>query len=213
MNPRRGVLITFEGVEGCGKSTLLVGLTKRLEEEGLPVTVSREPGGTALGESIRQVVLDARHPSVNPWSELFLMLAARAQVVQEVLRPALQRREIVLCDRYGDSSTVYQGAGRGLGMEKVEGLNTVATGGLVPDLTFLVDLDPLRGQTRMGARPRDRMENEAVEFHHRVRQGYLELARGNPTRFTVLDGELAPSRLLEAAWEGILELRSGQDLW
>ncbi len=213
MYPRRGVLITFEGVEGCGKSTLLDGLAARLEEAGLPVRRSREPGGTPLGEDVRRLVLDARHRRVNPWSELFLMLAARAQLVQEVLRPAMESRQIVLCDRYGDASTAYQGVGRGLGLETVERLNELATGGLVPDVTFLVDLDPAEGQRRMGDRARDRLEREKTAFHESVREGYLELARRHRGRFEVLDGALPPASLLEEAWARLEDFRRRERLW
>ncbi len=212
MKPRRGILISFEGVEGCGKSTLLEGVARRLTAEDLPVILTREPGGTPLGEGIRRLVLDPK-TGVGPWSELFLMLAARAQVVAEVIRPALQRREIVLCDRYADASTAYQGAGRGLGMETVEGLNQLATGRLLPDLTFLIDLDPLLGQQRMGRRRRDRMEREDLAFHRQVREGYRELARRHRERFAVLDGSLPPDALLQEAWERLEAFGRREELW
>ncbi len=212
MKPELGILVTFEGVEGCGKSTLLRALAERLNASGHTVILSREPGGTAPGERIRRVVLDSRHTDLSPLSELFLMLAARAQLVEEVLRPALQRGEIVLCDRYGDSSSAYQGEGRGLGLERVEELNRLATGDLVPDLTFLVELSPQEGRARMGNRERDRMESEEFEFHERVRVGYAKLAARHPERFRVLDGTLSREALSEEAWthlKVLLRLRSG----
>jgi dTMP kinase len=205
VSTKPGLLVTFEGVEGCGKSTLLSALAARLQALGYELEVSREPGGTEAGERIRDVVLDARHAQLSALSELFLMLAARAQLVSEVLRPALARGEIVLCDRYGDASCAYQGKGRGLGIERVEELNQLATGGLVPDLTFLLDLSPAEGRARMGDRQRDRMEREEAEFHERVRAGYLELAERHPTRFKVLDGMLSREALEAEAWTHLEE--------
>jgi len=199
-----GLFISFEGVEGSGKSTLMESLARRLEDRGHRVVRTREPGGTVAGERIRKLVLDTRHDGLNAHSELFLMLAARAQVVSEIIRPALLEGRWVLCDRYGDASTAYQGAGRGLGIERVEELNRMATDGLQPEFTFLVDLDPEEGRRRMGDRARDRMEQEAPDFHMRVREGYLVLARRHPHRFVTLDGSLGPEELLELAW-GTLE--------
>jgi dTMP kinase len=193
-----GRLITFEGVEGSGKSTLMATLATRVEAAGYTVARSREPGGTKVGERIRDIVLDADHP-VEPLAELFLMLSARAQVVGELIRPALDRHEVVLCDRYMDASTAYQGIARGLGRERVEELNRLATGDLSPDLTLLVDLDPSVGRARM-QRSFDRMEREDLEFHGAVREGYLELARLHPERFCVLDGILDPAGLAREAW-------------
>ena len=212
MKESAGILVTFEGVEGCGKSTLLQALAERLREQGHAVTLSREPGGTAAGERIRAVVLDSRHTGLSPLSELFLMLAARAQLVEEVLRPALRRGEIVLCDRYGDSSSAYQGEGRGLGLDRVEELNRLATGDLVPDLTFLVDLSPEEGRARMGDRQRDRMEREEAGFHERVRAGYEKLVARHSDRFRVLDGTLGREELLDQAssqLEVLLRRRAG----
>ena len=212
MKPGAGILVTFEGVEGCGKSTLLRALAERLKKEGQSVILSREPGGTGAGERIRDVVLDSRHAGLSPLSELFLMLAARAQLVEEVLRPALEQGKIVLCDRYGDSSSAYQGEGRGLGLDRVEELNRLATGELVPDLTFLVDLSPEEGRARMGDRQRDRMEREEATFHERVRAGYQKLVQRHPERFRVLDGTLGREELLEEAWgqlKDLLRRRSG----
>ena len=205
MSTSCGVLVSFEGVEGCGKSTLISALAQRLKALGYELTLSREPGGTEAGERIRDLVLDTRHAQLSALSELFLMLAARAQLVSEVLRPALARGEIVLLDRYGDASCAYQGKGRGLGIERVEELNELATGGLVPDLTFLVDLSPAEGRARMGDRQRDRMEREESEFHERVRAGYLELAQRHPRRFRVLDGRLSKEALQEEAWAHLNE--------
>lgn len=203
MSASTGLFISFEGVEGSGKSTLMDSLAQRLEEIGRSVVRTREPGGTPAGERIRELVLDTRHQGLSEESELFLMLASRAQVVREVIRPALRRGEVVLCDRYGDASTAYQGAGRGLGIERVEELNRMATGELEPSITFLVDLDPAEGRRRIGGREQDRMEQEALDFHLRVREGYLELARRHPERFVTLDGSLSPGELLLQAWQAL----------
>jgi dTMP kinase len=199
----RPLLVTFEGVEGSGKSTLLAALARRLEAVGRDVVRTREPGGTPAGERIRDVVLDVAHAGLDARAELFLMLAARSQVVAEVIRPALARGAVVLCDRYGDASTAYQGIARGLGLEQVEVLNKLATGDLVPDRTYLVDLDPAVGRRRMAARAADRLEQEDPDFHERVREGYRELARRHPARFVVLDGTLSADRLADVAWNDL----------
>jgi dTMP kinase len=200
--PIRGLLLTLEGVEGAGKSTLAEELSNRLREAGHDVVRRREPGGTALGEAVRAVVLDPAHAGdrgVSPWAELFLMLAARAQLVHEVIEPALARGQTVLCDRFLDASTAYQGAGRLLGLDTVRALNLQATGGRTPDLTLLLDLDPAAGRSRQAHAP-DRMEQEALEFHLRVREGYLRLAALEPERFVVLDASQPAASVLEAAW-------------
>jgi dTMP kinase len=197
--------ITFEGVEGSGKSTLQRRLAEALTACGHAVLCVREPGGTAVGERIRDVVLDAaEHGRVEAWTELFLMLAARAQIVRERIVPALESDQIVLCDRYMDASVAYQGGGRGLGAEVVQRLNRLATGELPPDLTFLVDLDPELGQRRL-QHPPDRMEKEDLSFHEAVRRTYLQLAAAEPDRFCVLDGRLSPAELADAAWSVMVQ--------
>lgn len=205
----KGAFITFEGVEGSGKSTLLRRLAEALESAGRSVDVLREPGGTALGERIRQVVLDAQAPApVQPWAELFLMLAARAQLVRERVQPALESGHVVLCDRYMDASVAYQGGGRGLGVDAVQRLNELAVGGVVPDVTFLVDLDPEQGRARQTHEP-DRMEREHLDFHRAVRSTYLALAASEPARFRCLDGRSSPDRLVETAWSALIEVVEG----
>jgi dTMP kinase len=198
----RGLLITLEGVEGAGKSTLADALAERLRAAGHSVVRRREPGGTPLGEAIRAAVLDPAHGAghgVSPWAELFLMLAARAQLVHEVVEPALARGETVLLDRFADASTAYQGAGRLLGLEVVRALNRQATEGRSPDLTLLLDLDPASGRARQAHAP-DRMERETLDFHRRVREGYLRLAALEPQRFCVLDASRPALSVLDAAW-------------
>ena len=180
-----GRLITFEGVEGSGKSTQLELLRRVLEGRGREVVVTREPGGTPTGERVRSVLLD---PAVelHPRAEALLFAAARAELVEAVIRPALERGAVVLCDRYLDSSLAYQGAARGLGQGPVEEVNRFATGGLLPDLVVLLDLDPASGlRRRAGAL--DRIEAQDLGFHRRVRQAFRDLAAADPARFSMVD--------------------------
>lgn len=195
-----GLFITLEGVEGSGKSTLAGALEARLRDAGHDVLRLREPGGTSLGEAVRAVVLDPAHGDVSPWAELFLMLAARAQIVHELVTPALEQGRTVLCDRFMDASTAYQGAGRGLGIDAVEALNARATGGTIPDLTFLLDLDPAVGRNRQTHAP-DRMEQAALDFHRAVREGYRTLAERHRDRIFLLDAGQRPEEVAAAAWE------------
>ena len=180
-----GRLIAFEGVEGSGKSTQLELLRRLLEERGREVVVTREPGGTPAGERVRALVLD---PAVvrHPRAEALLFAAARAELVEAVIRPALERGAVVLCDRYLDSSLAYQGGARGLGRGPVEQVNRFATGGLLPDLVVLLDLDPAAGLARR-ARDPDRIEAQDLGFHRRVRDAFRDLAAAEPGRFAVVD--------------------------
>jgi dTMP kinase len=186
------VFVTFEGIDGSGKSTQARFLAERLRADGLDVVLTREPGGTALGEAIRDLVLHGDH--VAPWAEAALYAAARAQHVEEVIRPALDHGMVVVCDRYLDSSAVYQGIGRGLGLERVMELNLTAVGGLVPDRTFLLRLSPAAALSRMGA-SLDRIEREGETFLALVHDAYDALAARYADRFVVLDGEQAPHEI------------------
>lgn len=180
--------ITFEGVEGCGKSTQIALLEERLRASGLEVLVTREPGGTVIAEAIRAILLDPEHENMGETAELLLYGAARAQHVHERIRPALERGAVVLCDRFADSTTAYQGAGRGLDRKTLAAIHEIATSGLEPGLTFLLDLAPEVGLERARSRGRaDRLEREALAFHERVRKGYLEIAAAAPERVEVLD--------------------------
>jgi len=183
-----GAFITFEGVEGCGKSTQIACLERHLREKGMEVEVTREPGGTAIAEAIREVLLDPRHGDMGEVTELLLYAAARAQHVHGRIAPALKAGKVLLCDRFADSTTAYQGAGRGIDAALLDQLHRIATGGLRPDLTFLLDLDPEEGLARVRARGRtDRLEQEALAFHCRVREGYLAAAQRETDRFAVID--------------------------
>ncbi len=186
----RGLFISFEGIEGCGKTTQLKRAQRCLEERGLPVLVTREPGGTAVGEAVRGVVLEPLHVGMAPAAELLLYAAARAQHVAEVIRPALHDGRIILCDRYADSTAAYQGAGRGLPAEWLDTLHAIATSGLDPDLTVLLDLSAAVGLERARARGLyDRLEHEAIAFHDRVREAFLRLAAEAPKRIKVVDAD------------------------
>ena len=199
-----GLFVTFEGGEGTGKSTQIARLAERLRARGVDPVITREPGGTPLAEGIRALLLDAgRAP--GPLAEAFLMEAARADLVAHVIRPALSAGRLVLCDRYDDSTLAYQGAGRGLDPAMLRGWNRAATGGLTPDLTLLFDLDPAAGlERRAGAAGEpNRLDREPREFHARVRDGYLALARAEPARFLVLDASLPPEALEARVWEGV----------
>ena len=191
----RGVLITFEGVEGSGKSTQAGRLAKRLAVIGVSCLVSREPGGTEIGEAIRGAVLNPHHNEMHCLAELFLFLAARTQLVREKVLPALAAGKVVILDRFGDSSLAYQGAGRELGEKLVSRLNKLATADLKPNLTLLVDVPVKVGQGRKASGVLDRLERERVEFHERVRQGYLQVARRAPGRFKIIDGTLPADEL------------------
>jgi dTMP kinase len=181
-----GNFITFEGIEGSGKSTQAALLKAFLEQQGLEVLVTREPGGSPIGEQIRRILLDPDNHGMVPLAELLLYEASRCQHVEAVIRPALESGKTVICDRFFDASTAYQGHARGLGIKLVGELNLVATGGRKPDLTIVLDLPVDMGLRRLG-RSLDRIEREAVEFHERVRQGYLRIAEDEPDRVKVVN--------------------------
>jgi len=202
----RGVLITFEGVEGSGKSTQAERLAKRLAALGVPCLVSREPGGTAIGEAIRGVLLNPQHNEMHGLTELFLYLAARNQLIREKVLPAIGAGKVVILDRFADSSTAYQGAGRGLDEKLVARLNKLVTADLKPNLTLLVDVPVKVGQGRKASGILDRLERERVEFHERVRQGYLQVARRAPGRFKIVDGMLPADEIERSVFRHVEEL-------
>lgn len=189
-----GRFITFEGMDGCGKTTQLRILAKALREGGQSVVETVEPGGTEIGQQIRRILLDPANGSIFPRTELLLYFGSRAQNVEEVIRPALATGATVLCDRFTDSTLVYQGCGRGLDMDVVLDLDRIACQGLKPDLTVLIDIDLKTSLMRARRRNRhtdlseSRIDEESHAFHERVRRGYLALARQEPDRFAVIDG-------------------------
>jgi dTMP kinase len=186
---KQGVFISFEGPDGAGKSTQIRLLQSLLEERGMQVLLTREPGGTRISEAVRALILDKTFTEMDPMAEALLYAAARAQLLAERIRPALAAGQVVICDRYVDSSLAYQGYGRGLGHAVAE-LNAIATGGLSPDLTFLLMLPPEAADERLRSRPDtspDRLELEAMSFRRRVYEGYLALAAAEPERICLLD--------------------------
>ena len=184
----RGVLVTFEGVEGSGKTTQMLRLARWLKRQGYPVEQTREPDGTPFGAAVRRLF----EHDVPPLAQTFLFLAARHQHVVERIRPALRARRVVLCDRYTDATVAYQGHAGRLEPELIRELNLRATGGVLPDLTLLFDLDPAVGLRRIGRRHRDHFERQALAFHRRVRRGYLEIQRAEPKRVRVVDAGRSP---------------------
>jgi dTMP kinase len=200
---RRLLFITFEGSEGSGKSTQVQRLAGRLERSGVPYLVTREPGGTPIGETIRELLQFASHNSgMTPEAELLLFEASRSQLVREIIKPALERGMCVIADRFFDSTTVYQGAARKLDPETVERLNAFAVGDCIPDITFVLDIDAATAKSRM-QKPRrpDRMEQEPAEFYERVREAYRELAARESNRVVLINGLHNADQIENEIWE------------
>jgi len=197
-----GLFITFEGGEGCGKSTQARLLRNRLEQQNIPVVLTHEPGGTSLGTEIRKLLKRKRSSSIVPQAELFLFAASRVQLVAELIRPALEETEVVICDRFTDSTLVYQGYGRGLDLTTVETVNNMATGNLKPDLTILLDMSPEQGLARKQSL-KDRFELEDLSFHHQVREGYLKMAAADPDRWLLIDASLPEGKIAEIIWDRV----------
>ncbi len=209
----RAAFVTLEGGEGSGKSTQLSRLATRLEAAGRPVLVTREPGGSTLGRRIRELLVRVSEDPPSPLAELFLYAADRAHHVETVIRPALEAGRVVLCDRYADATEAYQGWGRGLGLDLIRELNGLATTGLWPDRTVVLDLPPEEGVTRSLERqsrstaPREeRFEVETVAFHERVREGYRAIAAAVPNRVRVVDAVGDPEAVAARVWETVADL-------
>ncbi len=205
--------MTFEGIDFSGKTTQALKLVERLKAGGHEVVYVREPGGTKISEAIRTILLDVSHAEMHARTELFLYSAARAQIVEQVIRPALQQNRIVVCDRYADSSTAYQGYGRGLDLQMVLTLNQYATRRLVPRLTVLLDLPPelASERRRLAGKEKDRLESEERAFYQRVRNGYLEMAQKEPNRFWVVDGTSSPEAIHQMIWERVTRVLRLED--
>jgi len=212
MKERRVALfITFEGVEGSGKTTQIRRLKTYLARKGIPCMVTREPGGTRIGDQVRRILLNPDHKGLDPLAELFLYEAARAQHIKEFIKPLLEKKGVILCDRFADASVAYQGEGRRLGVKLVERLNQLATDGLKPDVTFLLDCPTGVGLKRAIRRnevlkqeKEGRFEKEKIQFHNRVRKGYLSLARKEPRRVKVIDTRKGEDMVFEEI-RGIIE--------
>jgi dTMP kinase len=201
-----GVFITFEGGEGVGKSTQILLLAARLEAAGIEVLCLREPGGTRIGESIRDILLDPAHTEIDDMSELLLYEAARAQLVNQIIKPALARKMAVLCDRFTDSTLAYQGVARGLGFEVVEGANRLGSKGLVPDRTIVLIHDPLEALNRATEEGADRLESEGLAFHTRVLEGYQRLAAADPARVRLVQSREHKEDTAEAIFAELADL-------
>ena len=207
-----GLFLTFEGIDGSGKTTQIRLLSNRLRAEGHDVLETVEPGGTAIGQQIRRVLLDARNHEITPQVELLLYFASRAQNVEQIIRPALSGGKIVVCDRYTDSTMVYQGIARGLGEQVVADLHRIACGGLDPDLTLYLDIDLETSLERARARNREltgdqavetRMDEQSTDFYRRVREGYASLARREAHRFVVIDGNRSVEAIAADVWQAV----------
>jgi len=200
-----GLFITFEGGEGCGKSTHSRLLLKKLEQLNIPVVLTHEPGGTALGDELRKALKRKRGSSISPRAELFLVAASRAQLVAEVIRPALQEGKVVLCDRFTHSTMVYQGYGRGLDFTAIQMVNNMATRNLNPDLIILLDISPEQGLARKQSL-KDRFELEDLSFHRSVREGYVKMAAAEPDRWLVIDASLPKGKVAKIIWNRVSKL-------
>lgn len=200
------MFITLEGPEGCGKTSQLPALAEYLREAGYDVIVTREPGGTAVGDQIREILMNLQNVSIIPRTEILLFLAARAQHVEELIRPALAQGKVVLCDRYGDSTLAYQGFGHRTDLETLQMLLAFATGGLKPDLTLLVDVPVEEGMARkrVNSAEWNRLDAYALAFHERVRQGYFALAEAEPDRWLIIDATKDQNTVQQALREAIL---------
>jgi dTMP kinase len=210
---RRGLFITFEGSDGSGKSTQMKLLVERLKMLGLPVTENQEPGGTQIGRQIRRIMLDPAHEEMSPMTELLLMFASRAQAAAEIIVPALERGEIVVSDRFTDSTLAYQGEARGLGFETVLQAHRLALGSLLPDLTVCINIDVEAGLARAHERNSEdeseaRLDRQRLDFHHRVSAGYRRIAQREPGRFRLVDGAGSREEVAERVWAEISPLLS-----
>lgn len=196
------LFVTFEGSEGCGKSTQARFLWQKLLSSGFPAELTYEPGGTPLGNRLRKILKDARG-NLSPLSELLLFIACRAELVDKVILPGLRQGKVVICDRFADSTVVYQGYGRGLDIGMIDHMNQLVTRGLKPDLTVLLDLPVVEGLERKLNSRDDRFESEAIDFHERVRSGYLELAAREPERWLVINANLPKDEISRIVWEHV----------
>jgi len=200
------MFITLEGPDGSGKSIQVPALAEFVRQLGYDVLTTREPGGTSIGDQIREVIMSMKYKSMNPRTEILLFCAARAQIVSEVIRPQLEKGVVVISDRYADSTLAYQGYGHGLDLKVLRGILDFATGGLTPDLTLLLDVDVETGLSRrqQGGGEWNRLDDYALAFHRRVRDGYLELAAAEPQRWVRIDASQAPQIVQQLMQEAVL---------
>lgn len=206
------LFITFEGGEGCGKSVQARALYRRLSQLAIPVVLTHEPGGTLLGKKLSRWLKWAKNTDIPPLAELLMFNASRAQLVDEVIHPNLDKGEIVISDRFVNSTTAYQSYGRGLDIEVVKAVNNAATQGLKPDLTVLLDISAEEGLARKGGKKQDRFEQEDITFHRRVREGYLKMAANDPERWLVVDASLSKRKIEQIIWQRVSQLLSERGL-
>jgi dTMP kinase len=204
--PSTGLFITFEGLDGSGKSLQSEALARRLLETGHPIATFRDPGATAISEAIRNILLDLKNQEMDSVTELLLYEAARSQMVAQRILPALNQGKVVVCDRFYDSTTAYQGYGRGLDLETIHQANQIGSQGLTPRRTYILDIPWEESLKRRKNLTPDRLESEAEHFYHRIRQGYHALAESEPNRIVVLDGCLRPEALEQTIWLDTLKL-------
>ena len=204
----RGLFITFEGTDGAGKTTQIGRLTADLRQAGYEVCLTREPGGTPISEQIRDMLLNPDYSEMTATTELLLYAASRAQHVSEVIKPALEAGKVVISSRFADAMVVYQGYGRGLDLDRIHHLNRIATDGVTPDLTFVLDLPVEIGLQRVqnSRGGLDRLEREKIEFHRRLREGYQIIARQEPHRLKIIDAQVSPKRVYAQIQEAIQPL-------
>jgi len=200
------LIITFQGGEGCGKSTQAKALWKKLSRLGIPTELTHEPGGTVLGNEIRHLLKRRRQDNILPEAELLLFAACRTQLVTEVIRPSLQKGKVVICDRFADSTTAYQGYGRGIDLATIKTTNELATQGTKPDLTILLDVPAAKGLGRKQNKTEDRFEAEDIAFHNRIRDGYLKISAEEPERWLVIDATLPRTEIAEIIWDRVNRL-------
>ena len=200
-----GSLITFEGIDGSGKSTQIQMLEHEFNKLGVEYKTFREPGGTELSEKIREILLDKENIELISTAESLLFAAARAQLTAEQIKPAIEKGEFVICDRFTDSTIAYQGYGRGLDIKQLEEINYIATAGLIPDITFILDIDPEVAAVRMEAEASDRMEETGVDFFRRIRGGYRQIKEQKPNRYRLINGEQSPENVFKDIKEIIVK--------
>ena len=207
-----GLFITFEGCEGCGKSTQAKALWGKVSRLGISAEFTYEPGGTALGEELRYTLKRKRQDNIMPEAELLLFAACRIQLVAEVIRPSLQEGKMVICDRFADSTIAYQGYGRGVDLTTINAINELATQGIKPDLTILLDMPIEKGLSRKQARMKDRFEIEESVFHNNVRDGYLTLAAEETERWLIVDAALPKAKIGEVIWNRVSQIMQARDI-
>ncbi|HIE17795.1 MAG TPA: dTMP kinase [Dehalococcoidia bacterium] len=200
------LFVTFEGSEGCGKSTQAKALWKKVSRLGIPAVLTHEPGGTTLSKEVRYLLKKQRQGGISPLAELLLFAACRIQLVTEIIRPNLKQGKVIICDRFADSTIAYQGYGRGLDLDTIREINQLATEGIKPDLTILLDIPVEKGLDRKQTKAGDRFETEDIAFHNRVRDGYLKLAADEPERWLVIDATLPKVRIGKIIWQRVSRL-------